>query len=360
MTHVSEQPRLRALLEAGIALTSELSLDAVLERLIETGARLTSARYAALGVIDPTGTGLERFVTYGIDEGTATTIGDPPHGRGILGVLIREARPLRLHDLTEDPRSVGFPPGHPPMRTFLGVPVVLRGVAFGNLYLTEKEGGDFTDEDEELVTMLAAQAAVAVENARLYESTTRWSRQLESLNEIGNALVSEVDLPALLELIAARLRELVHARLVVISLPDGAGQLRVESASGAGEEEVLGMTVDIATSKLGRVFERRRSERVDSLVDDPEVDQHRRPPAAREHRAVRPARRPRPRDRRPERGGQARGRSAVQRRRPAARGGIRLARVHRGRSLGASHAGRSPPRRGSAGARAAQAGARAP
>ncbi len=143
MTHVSEQPRLRALLEAGIALTSELSLDAVLERLIETAARLTSARYAALGVIDPAGTGLERFVTYGIDEGTATTIGDPPHGRGILGVLIREARPLRLHDLTEDPRSVGFPPGHPPMRTFLGVPVVLRGVAFGNLYLTEKEGGGF-------------------------------------------------------------------------------------------------------------------------------------------------------------------------------------------------------------------------
>jgi signal transduction histidine kinase len=263
---------MRALLEAGIALTSELSLDAVLERLIETAAHLTSARYAALGVIDPMGTGLERFVTYGIDEGAATTIGDPPHGRGILGVLIREARPLRLHDLTEDPRSVGFPPGHPPMRTFLGVPVVLRGVAFGNLYLTEKEGGDFTDEDEELVTMLAAQAAVAVENARLYESTTRWSRQLESLNEIGNALVSEVDLPALLELIAARLRELVRARLVLISLPDGAGQLRVESASGAGEEEVLGMTVDIATSKLGRVFERRRSERVDSIVDDPEVD----------------------------------------------------------------------------------------
>jgi signal transduction histidine kinase len=265
---------MRALLEAGIALTSELSLDAVLERLIETAARLTSARYAALGVIDPAGTGLERFVTYGIDEGTATTIGDPPHGRGILGVLIRDANPLRLHDLTEDPRSVGFPPGHPPMHTFLGVPVVLRGVAFGNLYLTEKGGGaDFTDEDEELVTVLAAQAAVAVENARLYESATRWSRQLESLNEVGNALVSEIDLPSLLELIAARLRELVRARLVLISLPDGAGRLRVESASGTGEEDVLGMTVEIATSKLGRVFERRRSERVDSLVDDPEVDQ---------------------------------------------------------------------------------------
>lgn len=274
MAHVSEQPRLRALLEAGITLTSELSLDAVLQRLVETAAALTSAQYAALGVIDSSGNALERFVTHGMDEETTTTIGDPPHGRGILGVLIREARPLRLHDLTQDPRSVGFPPGHPPMRSFLGVPVVLRGVSYGNLYLTEKTGGaDFTDEDEELVKMLAAQAAVAVENARLYESATRWSRQLESLNEIGNALASELDLPALLELIAARLRELVDARLVLIALPDGPNRLRVQSASGTGEEEVLGMTLDLGTSKLGRVFERRRSERVDSLLDDPEVDQ---------------------------------------------------------------------------------------
>jgi two-component system, NarL family, sensor histidine kinase DevS len=274
MAHVSEQPRLRALLEAGIALTSELSLDAVLQRLVETAAELTAARYAALGVIDPTGHLLERFITHGIDDETSTTIGEPPHGRGILGVLIRDRQPLRLHDLTQDPRSVGFPPGHPPMRSFLGVPVVLRGVAFGNLYLTEKAGGaDFTDDDEELVKVLAAQAAVAVENARLYESATRWSRQLESLNEIGNALASEVELPALLELIATRLRELVGSRLVLIALPYGRGRLRVESASGEGEENVLGMSLEVETSKLGRVFERRRSERVDSLFDDPEVDQ---------------------------------------------------------------------------------------
>src|SRR5207249_2190661 len=125
---------------------SELSLDAVLERIVEAAAELTGARYAALGVIDRAGTGLERFVTTGIDEETRTTIGDPPHGRGILGVLIRDAEPLRLHDLAEDPRSVGFPPGHPPMHTFLGVPILLRSVAFGNLYLTEKDNGDFTDD----------------------------------------------------------------------------------------------------------------------------------------------------------------------------------------------------------------------
>ena len=223
MRPVNDADRLRTLLETGIALSSELSLDAVLERIVEAAARLTGARYAALGVIDPSGTGLERFVHTGIDQEQADAIGDLPRGRGILGVLIEDARPLRLHDLNDDPRAVGFPPNHPEMRTFLGVPILLRDVAYGNLYLTEKHGGeDFNDGDEELVTTLATQAAVAIENARLYESATAWSRQLESLNEIGNALVSELDLPRLLDLIARRLRELIDARVVAILLPAGA------------------------------------------------------------------------------------------------------------------------------------------
>jgi GAF domain-containing protein len=189
-----EQSRLHRLIEAGIALSSELSLDALLQRLAETAAELTGARYAALGVIDPTGRELERFLTHGIDPETHAAIGDLPRGRGILGVLIRESRPLRLGEIAQDPRSVGFPPHHPPMKTFLGVPVMLRGVAYGNLYLTEKEGGaDFTGEDEEIVTLLASQAAVAIENARLYESSRAWARQLESLNEITAAMVSEVE-----------------------------------------------------------------------------------------------------------------------------------------------------------------------
>ena len=166
--------RLRALFAAGLAVTSELSLDALLRRLVDAAAELTGARYAALGVIDASGSELEQFVTHGIDDDLRAEIGTLPRGRGILGVLIREAKPLRLHDLTEDPRSVGLPPGHPPMRSFLGVPVMVRGVAYGNLYLTEKQGAeDFTDEDEELVTLLAGQAAVAIENARLYEASTR-------------------------------------------------------------------------------------------------------------------------------------------------------------------------------------------
>src|SRR5581483_517406 len=153
--------RLRALVEAGIAVTSELTLDAVLQRIVEAAAEITGAPYAALGVIDRSGQGLERFVTTGIEPEVAAEIGHEPHGEGILGVLIRDARPLRLDDITSDPRSVGVPPGHPPMRSFLGVPILLRGVVFGNLSLTEKPGG-FTEEDEELVTLLAAQAAVAV------------------------------------------------------------------------------------------------------------------------------------------------------------------------------------------------------
>src|SRR6476646_102819 len=238
------EERLRALLAAGLAVSSELSLDGLLRRLVEAAAELTGARYAALGVIDASGSELEEFVTYGVDAETRAEIGALPRGRGILGVLIRDAKPLRLHDLAEDPRSVGFPPAHPPMRSFLGVPILLRGVAYGNLYLTEKEGGeDFTQEDEDLVTLLAGQAAVAIENARLYEASARWSRQLQSLEEVGNALATETDLERLLDLVVRRLREL------------------------------LGTTISRSESKSGAVLERRRSERIDSVLDDPEVHQ---------------------------------------------------------------------------------------
>jgi signal transduction histidine kinase len=265
--------RMRTLLDAGIALTSELSLDALLQRLVETAAQLTEARYAALGVIDRTGTELERFVTTGIDPQTHAAIGDLPRGKGILGVLIRDAATLRLHDLSEDPRSVGFPAHHPPMRTFLGVPVLLRGVAYGNLYLTEKaDEADFTQEDEEIVQLLAGQAAVAIENARLYESATRWSHELESLVEVGAALARETELPGLLDLIARRLRELIGARSVLIVLPTEEGDLRIEAADGEEAEQFLGMTLDRQASKSGRVLDRRSSERLDSLLDDPEVD----------------------------------------------------------------------------------------
>ena len=266
--------RLRVLVDAGIALSSELSLEALLQQIVETAAEITDAQYAALGVIDKTGQALERFLTTGVTPEVHAAIGDLPHGRGILGVLIRDVAPLRLHDIADDPRSVGFPPNHPPMKSFLGVPIVLRGSAYGNLYLTEKRGGeDFTEEDEELAQLLAAQAAVAIENARLYESSTRWLRQVESLNEIGNALASELELQPLLSLVARRLQELVDARLVLIALPEGAS-LRIAAAAGEGAYGVTGVELALDSSKTGRVLERGRSERIDSLLDDPEVDQH--------------------------------------------------------------------------------------
>ena len=268
----AEPGRLRRLVEAGIALTSELSLEALLQRLVDVAAELTDARYAALGVIDPAGRGLEGFYTTGVDVETKEAIGELPRGRGLLGVLIREATTLRLHDIADDPRSVGFPPNHPSMQTFLGVPIVLRGVAYGNLYLTEKAGGqDFASEDEELTQLLAAQAAVAIENARLYESSTRWLRQLEGLNEIGAALASEVELEPLLDLVARRMRELVGARIVLIALPDARGSLAVRAA--AGRDDLVGIAIDQSASKVGRVLERGHTERVDAMVDDPEVDQ---------------------------------------------------------------------------------------
>jgi signal transduction histidine kinase len=264
--------RLRALFAASVAVTSELSLDALLRRLVETAAELTGARYAALGVIDASGSQLEQFLTHGIDEEMHAAIGALPRGRGILGVLISEAKALRLHDLAEDPRSVGFPPAHPTMKTFLGVPIMLRGVAYGNLYLTEKQGGeDFTEEDEDLVTLLAGQAAVAIENARLYEASTRWSRQLQSLEEVGNALATETDLDRLLDLVVRRLRELVGARVVALALPSGSDELRFAAVAGA--EDLLGTTLSRSGSKSGAVLERRRSERIDSVMDDPEVHQ---------------------------------------------------------------------------------------
>lgn len=229
----TRQDRLRAVLDAVIAVSSELSLDAVLQRVVESAAALTGARYAALGVIDPTRRELEQFVVTGIDEETKNAIGDLPRGRGILGVLIRDATPLRLAHLADHGESVGFPPNHPPMESFLGVPILLRGIAYGNLYLTEKtEGAEFTDEDQEIVQLLGAQAAVAIENARLYESATRWLDQLQSLSEVGNALSKEIDLPTLLQLAVTRLRALIDARLVFTAMPQAEGHAVIETAAG--------------------------------------------------------------------------------------------------------------------------------
>ncbi|MGD9572569.1 MAG: GAF domain-containing protein [Thermoleophilia bacterium] len=163
--------RTALLVDAGLALASEPRLDALLARIVEAARDVVGARYAALGVLDARRTGLAEFVTAGLDDAQRAAIGDLPRGRGLLGALIRDARPLRIDRIADDPRSSGFPPNHPPMTTFLGVPVALRGEVYGNLYLTDKRGGPFTDEDERVAMTLAAQAAVAVDNVR------RWRRE---------------------------------------------------------------------------------------------------------------------------------------------------------------------------------------
>jgi signal transduction histidine kinase len=172
----------RRLIAAGMELASERTLDAVLLRIVQLGVELTDARYGALGVLTPDGRSIEEFITVGITAEERAALGDPPTGHGLLGTLIREARPLRIPDIAADPRSVGFPPNHPPMKSLLGAPVTGRGRVFGNIYLTDKQGADaFDDEDERVLVVLATQAAVAVENARLYDEAERKGRELQRL-----------------------------------------------------------------------------------------------------------------------------------------------------------------------------------
>ena len=175
-------------------------------------------------------------------------------------MLIRDARPLRLHDIAEDERSVGFPANHPPMRTFLGVPILLRGIAYGNLYLTEKEGGaDFTEEDEEVVTLLASQAAVAIENARLYESSREWARQLESLDEITNAMLSEIGPARLLQFVVDRMSGMLDARFVAVLLATDDGRLEIAAAHGEQAEPLVVERLGVERSKAGGCSRRARA-----------------------------------------------------------------------------------------------------
>lgn len=217
----ADRARMASLVEAGLALGHELSLDDLLTRIVEAARTVLGARYAALGVLDRTGTELARFVTAGIDDRQRARIGAPPRGKGILGVLIRDARPLRRERIADDPRSSGFPPHHPPMESFLGVPIALRGRVFGNLYLTDKEDGPFTEEDEQLASTLAAQAAVAVDNVRRYEAERRRADEIGSVLEVARAVLSTLDLDALLPLVARRARRLTGAETIGVAVREG-------------------------------------------------------------------------------------------------------------------------------------------
>jgi signal transduction histidine kinase len=264
-----ESRRLERLIEAGRALVSTLDLEALLERLLETARDVTGARYAALGILDERRRSLERFVTLGIDDQTRARIGDLPTGRGVLGELIRDPRPLRIRDVGSHPESYGFPPGHPPMHAFLGVPITIRGEAFGNLYLTEKQdGAEFDQADEDSAVVLADWAAVAIENARLYRSAQGRRdeleaavRRLRAATEIMRALDGETDVTRVLELVVKRARALVEARQTALLLVEGE-HLVVHDAAGDMDRILKGTRVPIEGSVSGQALRSLRAERV--------------------------------------------------------------------------------------------------
>ena len=263
----SSKDRKDQLLESALILSSDLSLQVVLQRIIDLAAKLTDARYGALGVVGSGGRLLD-FVTTGITPEERQAIGPLPVGLGILGVPIRDAKPLRLRRISGDPRHVGFPPHHPPMESFLGAPVKGRGRVFGNIYLTEKQGApEFDAEDEAALLVLATQAGVAIENARLFEESRRRGQWLDAVREISSAMLAGAEIDGVLQTIARRARELVDAATaaIVTSAPGTeSGPLSVKVADGAHAAELVGLPVPMDGSVSGDVM---RSGRATVVAD---------------------------------------------------------------------------------------------
>jgi signal transduction histidine kinase len=277
MPDASEELWIRRLLDVGRAVMSELDLAALLDRVLEAGREITGARYAALGILNEQRTELEQFLTAGVDDETRRIIGELPRGRGVLGALIEHPQALRVANVGQHPSSYGFPAGHPVMRSFLGVPIMLRGEAWGNLYLTEKQAGEFTAQDEEAAVLLAGWAAIAIDHAQVHETSERRReeaekavRGLEATRDVVVAIGGEVALEHVLELIAKRGRVLVAARSVVIMLRDG--EELVVQASAGHVHEARGVRLPIADSTSGQVLEHRRPERITDVAARLRID----------------------------------------------------------------------------------------
>jgi signal transduction histidine kinase len=258
-----------------------LDVDVVLERVLWAARELTGARYAALGVLDRSRGELERFNTAGLDGPTRRHIGALPRGRGVLGELIADPRPLRLADVGAHPRSYGFPSGHPPMKTFLGVPVLVAGEPFGNLYLTEKSHGqEFTEEDEQALVRLAEFTGVAIDHARRYSGVEKQRSQLQrtvqaldATVQIARAIGGETDLEMILELVAKRGRALVSARAVVIEHERG-GEMVVAGAAGEVAPGLIGQTVDARDSLAGAALRTSKSLRLEDEPNRARFERH--------------------------------------------------------------------------------------
>ena len=277
---MTAQQRLRRLLTANRSIVQELSLPAVLHRIVDTARDVAGARYAALGVIGADGL-LEQFLHVGLDEEAVREIGELPKGRGVLGALIEDPNPIRLTRIADDPRSSGFPDGHPPMTTFLGVPIRSRDAVFGNLYLTDRiDGGPFTAEDEELVLALAATAGIAIENARLYEESRRRQEWLRASGEISRQLLDpEADHADTLHRIATSVKRLASADVVTLVRPtdDDPSQLEVVVATGAAERELVGLRYPNVDSIAWQAMQEGHGIRIEAVDQQPGVYLHLRP-----------------------------------------------------------------------------------
>jgi signal transduction histidine kinase len=246
------QERLRGLLDAVVGINADLSLERALERIVTAACTLADAQYGALGVLGGgPGRRLREFVTHGLSADQRAAIGDLPAGHGILGLIIDRPEPLRLPVLGQHPSSYGFPPHHPPMQTFLGVPIRIRDQVFGNLYLTEKRGGGtFTVEDEEVVVALAAAAGVVIENARLFEDTTLRRRWLEAAAEVSSALLTDASGSAALTLVATRAREVPGADTAAVLVPAVDDRLQVVAVAGLPEDDLVGTYLETPGTHL--------------------------------------------------------------------------------------------------------------
>ncbi len=281
---VNTRDRMHALLEAVVAVGSNLELEVVLRQIVQAAVTLVSARYGALGVIGEGGR-LAEFIPVGLDEEQIAQIHHWPEGRGLLGELITNPRPLRLADMSRHPRSLGFPEGHPPMRTFLGAPVRIRDEVFGNLYLTEKEGGgEFDDEDEAIIVALGAAAGVAIGNARLYQEARRQQQWLRASGEVTERLLSGAGSGEVLALVTGHALEISGADLVVLALPAGSGHLVIEHAAGEGAEAAIGLVLPAAGSVSGLVQTTGKAMTLDDFSADERVA-----PAARDLLGLGPA-----------------------------------------------------------------------
>jgi signal transduction histidine kinase len=270
---IETQDRLTVLLDAVVGIAADLSLDSVLHRIVRTAGRLAGAQYTALGVLGP---GPERrlraFVTEGLSDEERERIGDLPRGHGLLGLIIDEPEPVRIADINEHPASYGFPPNHPPMRSFLGVPIRIRDQVFGNLYLTEKRGGeDFTEQDQEIVVALAAAAGVVIENARLYEEAARRERWLGAVAEITAVLLGPVSREEALQLVAERAREAASADLATVVLRGGQDDLVIQAASGDRSHELVDSRLTLTGSLAGHVVSTGETLVVDDVGSDPRL-----------------------------------------------------------------------------------------